>query len=438
MISDMEPAFWPIYTAIAVFVIAYLLVVTEKVNAGVAALTGGLLLLILGIVDWNAAFSQHIGWHTLWLITNMMIIAASIDRSGIVHFAAIRIVQLFSSNGFIILGFMTLVAAVAAALLGSGPALLLLAPLILRIGKLLNIRPVPFLIMSVIACNLGGMTTLVGSVPNMMIGAAADLDTRAFASYLLLPVVFLLLVHMAILLLIFRRELRTSATEKQERAKLDPYAYLAGRRQAVWSLIVLVVLIIGLIWHKQLDMTSSAVASIAALAMIVVNVHSMEDVRKIRERMDFKTLGVIAGFYVIAAGLVETGITGEMAARLLELTNENKSLTALVLFAIVGIFSAVLDPIPLIAGVIPLIETIGFQMEVVRPKDLQSLWLAVALGSGIGSSGTLAGSVAGVLAAGFAYKEGYRFSYLSYLLIALPLTLLALVLGGWYLYTYIL
>ncbi|MDO3409002.1 SLC13 family permease [Saccharibacillus sp. CPCC 101409] len=436
MISEIDTAFWPVYTAAAVFGIAYVLVVTEKINGGLAAWLGALLLLVLGIVDWNAALTHHIYLNALLLLAGMMVTAAAVDRSGIVQFAVLHTVRAVRGSAGAMLALLTLTAALASALLGSGPALLLLAPLILNIGRTLKAGPVPFLIMSVIACNLGGMTTLAGSVPNIMIGSAADMDTRDFIARLLPPALLLLVVHLLLLLLIFRKELRSSAERRAELLRLE--AALPNRRRALLSLGMLALLTAGLLGHEALHMSSGAVAAAAAVLMLAVNARTSEDAAGIREHIDFKTLAVLAGFYVLAAGLVETGIIGEIAARLLELTNENKVGTSLVLFAVSGLLSAVLDPVPLTAAAVPLIQTIGLQMEVIHPADLNELWWALALGAGIGSSGTLAGSVAGVLAAGLAQREGYRFSYLSYLAVAFPLTLLALAAGGWYLYTHIL
>ncbi|OWA36533.1 hypothetical protein B9G55_00105 [Saccharibacillus sp. O16] len=439
MISAIDTAFWPVYTAAAAFGIVYVLVVTEKINGGWAAIVGALLLLVLGIVDWNAALLHHIGLNTLLLLMGIMVTAAGADRSGIVQAIALGIIGRAAGNLPIVLIVVTLFAACTSALLGSGPALLLLAPLILRIGKTLRIGPVPFLIMSVIACNLGGMTTLVGSVPNMMIGSAAGIDTLAFIRVLGIPALLLLAVHLVLLLLIFRRDMQGEGSRRLEDLKaMEPNLYVPDRRRALASLGVLMMLGLGLLLHKQLHLASGTIALVSGLLMLVIHTRSIHDLRKMVEYMDLKTLGVLVGFYVLAGGLVETGITGELTMRLLELTNENKSLTAMVLFVVSGLLAAVLDPIPLTAAAIPLIQAIGIQMEVVRQSDLSSLWWALALGAGIGSSGTLAGSVAGVLAAGLAQKEGYRFSYLSYLVIAFPLTLLALAAGGWYLYTYML
>ncbi len=438
MISAFDTAFWPVYTAAAVFAIVYVLVVTEKINGSLAAGVGALLLLVMGIVDWNAALTHHILWNALLLLLGMTVTAAAADRSGIVQFAALKLIRLCRGSLPAILAAVTLSAAAASALLGSGPALLLLAPLILRLGRTLRIGPVPLLIMSVIACNLGGMTTLVGSVPNMMIGSAAELDTRAFAAHLWIPGLSLLVVHLVLLMVIFRREMRGGASRRAEIQAMEPSLDVSDRPRALLSLGVLILLVAGLLGQEHLRLSSGAIAVYAALLMLLVNVRSAGEARQIRERMDFKTPGVLIGFYILAGGLVETGITGEIATRLLELTNENKSLTALVLFAVSGLLSAVLDPVPLTAAAIPLVQTIGLQMEVVRPSDLNPLWWALALGCGIGSSGTLVGSVAGVLAAGLAQKEGYRFSYFSYLVVAFPLTLLALGAGGWYLYAHIL
>ncbi|NGZ73685.1 ArsB/NhaD family transporter [Saccharibacillus alkalitolerans] len=438
MISEIDTAFWPVYTAAAVFVIVYMLVVTEKINGGLAAMAGALALLLLGIVDWSAALTHHMYVNALLLLVGMAVTAAAADLSGIMHYAALKIVRAVSGSLPAVLIVVTLIAAASSALLGSGPGLLLLAPLILRIGKALRVGPVPLLIMSVIACNLGGMTTLVGSVPNIMIGSAADLDTIDFARRLLPPALLLLAVHLLLLMLIFRKEMRTGSGRRTELEALEPVGYLSGRGRALMSLGVLILLAAGLIWHDNLRADSGTVAVIAAALMLLVNIRSSSEARQIRERLDFKTFGVLIGFYVIAGGLVETGIVGEIAMRLLELTNENKALTALVLFGVSGLLSSVLDPVPLTAAAVPLIQTIGLQVEVVRPSDLNDLWFALALGCGIGSSGTLAGSVAGVLAAGLAQKEGYPFSYLSYLVIAFPLTLLALGAGGWYLWAHIL
>ncbi|GGN97495.1 SLC13 family permease [Saccharibacillus kuerlensis] len=438
MISEIDTAFWPVYTAAAVFAIVYVLVVTEKINGGMAAIVGALVLLILGIVDWNAAFTHHVYLNALLLLLGMMVTSAVADKSGIVHFAALKLIQAFSGNLSAVLISVTLSAAVSSALLGSGPALLLLAPLILRIGKILRIGPVPLLIMSVIACNLGGMTTLVGNVPNMMIGSAAGINTEGFVRHMLPPALLLLVIHFILLMLIFRKEMSGIRSRRAELEKINPASWLSSSRRALLSLSVLLLMVGGLIWHDRLQLSSGTVAAAAAVLMIMINVRSTEDVQQVREKMDFKTLGVLIGFYVLAGGLVETGIISEISMRLLELTNESKVLAALMLFGVTGVLSAVLDPVPLTAAGIPLIQTIGLQMGVVRPSDLNELWWALALGCGIGSSGTLAGSVAGVLAAGFAQKEGYRFSYLSYLIVAFPLTLLALAAGGWYLYAYVL
>lgn len=438
MISAIDTAFWPVYTAAAAFGIVYVLVVTEKINGAVAALLGALVLLVLGIVDWNAALLHHIGLNALLLLIGMTATAAAADQSGVVQAAALKILRMTSGNLSAVLTFVTLLAACAAALLGSGPALLLLAPLILRIGKTLRVGPVPFLIMSVIACNLGGMTTLAGSVPNMMIGSAAGLDTADFVKVLFVPAALLLIVHLALLMLIFRREMGSGRDRREELRRVESSFYVPDRRRAFASLAVLIILAIGLFLHEPLKLASGTIALLCGAAMLLVNARSSADLRQISERMDFKTIGVLIGFYVLAGGLVETGIIGEIAVHLLELTNDNKSLTAMVLFVVAGVFAAVLDPIPLTAAAIPLIQTIGLQMEVVRQADLIPLWWALALGCGIGSSGTLAGSVAGVLAAGLAQKEGYRFSYLSYFIVAFPLTLLALAAGGWYLYAKIL
>ncbi|OWR29333.1 hypothetical protein CDO73_14105 [Saccharibacillus sp. O23] len=438
MISAIDTAFWPVYTAAAVFGIVYVLVVTEKINGAVSAILGALILLVSGIVDWNAALLHHIGLNALLLLLGMMTTAAAADRSGIVQAIALKILRMTSGNLPAVLIFVTLLAAFTASLLGSGPALLLLAPLILRIGKTLRIGPVPFLIMSVIACNLGGMTTLTGSVPNMMIGSAAGMDTPDFAKVLFVPAALLLLVHLALLMLIFRREMGSGADRREELRAMESAIYVPDRRRAIASLAVLILLAFGLVLHEPLKLASGTVAVLSGAAMLMVNARSFAELRQIVERMDFKTPGVLIGFYVLAGGLVETGIVGELAVRLLELANDNKSLTALVVFAVAGLFAAVLDPIPLTAAAIPLIQTIGIQMEVVRQSDLSPLWWALALGCGIGSSGTLAGSVAGVLAAGLAQKEGYRFSYVSYFVVAFPLTLLALAAGGWYLYAKIL
>lgn len=438
MISAIDTAFWPVYTAAAAFGIVYVLVVTEKINGAVSAILGALVLLVSGIVDWNAALLHHIGLNALLLLVGMMVTAAAADRSGVVQVIALKILRMMSGNLPAVLTFVTLLAACTAALLGSGPALLLLAPLILRIGKTLRIGPVPFLIMSVIACNLGGMTTLTGSVPNMMIGSASGMDTADFAKVLFVPAALLLIVHLALLMLIFRREMGGGQDRRAELRAMESSFYMPNRRRAFATLAVLILLAFGLLWHEPLKLASGTVAILSGAALLLINARSSADLRQISERMDFKTPCVLIGFYVLAGGLVETGIIGELAMRLLELTNDNKSLTAMVLFVVAGLFAAVLDPIPLTAAAIPLIQTIGLQMEVVRPSDLSPLWWALALGCGIGSSGTLAGSVAGVLAAGLAQKEGYRFSYFSYFIVAFPLTLLALAAGGWYLYMKIL
>ena len=174
--------------AITVFVIAYILIASDRINKTLVALCGGAIVLALGIVEADDAFFSHetgIDWNVIFLLFGMMIIVGVLRQTGVFEYIAIWAAKRANGSPLRIMILLVLVTAFASALLDNVTTVLLIAPVTLLVCERLAINPVPFLIAEVLASNIGGASTLVGDPPNIIIASRAGLSFNDF------------LVHMA-------------------------------------------------------------------------------------------------------------------------------------------------------------------------------------------------------------------------------------------------
>ena len=198
-----------------VFVIAYALIATEKLDRTFVALVGGLLLVALGVISQEQAF-EAIDLNVIFLLAGMMILAGGLGRTGFFEFIAGWAIHLSRGQPFRLLVMLSIFTAVLSALLDNVTTAVLLAPVTLSIAKRLRVSPTPYLIAMVMASNIGGTATLIGDPPNILIGSAAGLDFGAFLANLAPVVVLIMVAFIGIMWLAVRphasRTMRTGST----------------------------------------------------------------------------------------------------------------------------------------------------------------------------------------------------------------------------------
>lgn len=414
--------------AIAIFLIIYALIISEKIHRTIVAMIGGVLMVAFGIVDQTEAL-HHIDFNTLGLLVGMMIIVSITADTGLFKYIAVWAAKKSKGNPVSILVTLSLITAVGSAFLDNVTTVLLMVPVTFSITRQLNVPPVPFLITQILASNIGGTATLIGDPPNIMIGSAVEELTFMAFIYNLAPVVVVIMaVLLPIFVLLFRKRIGTTPEAKQRIMDMDEKALIQDRGLLVKSLIVLGLTILGFFLHQALHLESATVALAGAfLLLLMTGEHKMEEAFT---KVEWTTIFFFVGLFVLVSGLIETGVIAELAAKAIELTDGDVVATSLLILWLSAIASAFLDNIPFVATMIPMIQEMG-NMGV---SNLEPLWWSLALGACLGGNGSLIGASANLIVAGMSGKEGHPIKFVQFLKYGFPLMLLTVAIAHVYIY----
>ncbi len=424
-----------IYIAVIIFLVTYAIIITEKINRAVIALLGAILMIGFGIVDLDAAFTHHIEWGTITLLIGMMILVGITNKTGVFQYAAVKAAKMAGGEPIRILLMLSVLTAVASALLDNVTTVLLVVPVTFSITRILGVNPVPFLISEVLFSNIGGTATLIGDPPNIMIGGAnPHLTFNAFLFNLAPVIIVISAVILYILYLIYRKQMSADEATKQKIMNLNENEYITDYPLMKKCLIVLGLTILGFMLHSVLHLDAAVVAIGGATILMLIGVkeHDMEEVF---HSVEWITIFFFAGLFTLVGGLVDVGIIKNIALAMLDLTEGNIPMAGLLILWVSGIASATIDNIPFVATMIPLIQDMGTGLGLATDSpEINALWWSLALGACLGGNGTIIGASANVIVAGMAAREGNGFSYMDFLKIGAPITLVTLIIATVYIY----
>lgn len=414
--------------AIVVFLITYAFIVTEKIHRTIIAMSGGIIMVLLGIIGQEKAL-LHIDFNTLGLLTGMMIIVAITSETGLFKYIAIRAAKKVKGDPLKLLLVLCTITALGSAFLDNVTTVLLMVPVTFSITRQLRVNPIPYLIAEIIASNVGGTSTLIGDPPNIMIGSAVkELTFMAFIENLTAITFFILFVNIAILAFIFRKQLRTSPELKANLMDLDEKEEITDKKLLIKALIALFFTIIGFFLHQLFHLESATVALAGAFLLLLLTGEKYLD--KAFSKVEWTTIFFFIGLFVLVSGLIETGVISLLADYSVHLTGGDVKSTSILILWVSAIASAFIDNIPFVATMIPLIKEMGS----LGITNLDPLWWSLSLGACLGGNGTLIGASANVIVAGLAAKEGYSISFGKFLLIAFPLMILSIIICTIYIY----
>jgi len=419
-----QQAIW----AIGLFLVIYALIISEKIHRTIVAMIGAALMVALGVVDQHAAIG-HIDFNTLGLLIGMMIIVNVTAETGLFKFIAIVAAKKAKGEPIRILIALTLITAACSAFLDNVTTVLLMVPVTFSITRQLKVPPFPYLFTQIIASNVGGTATLIGDPPNIMIGSAVkELTFMAFIGNLAPIAILILLIHLPLFVLLFRKQLKTTAELKLGIMQLDTSGIIADRRLLRKCLIVIGLTIGGFFAHQALHLESATVALAGAfLLLLLTGEHAMENALT---RVEWTTIFFFVGLFVVVSGLVETGVIARIAQGAMEWTGGDPLASSMLILWLSAIASAFVDNIPFVATMIPLIQEMG-RMGV---DNLEPLWWSLALGACLGGNGTLVGASANLIVAGLSGKEGHPIKFVQFLKLGFPLMLLSIVISSIYVY----
>lgn len=406
--------------AVAVFLIVILLIITERVHRTAAAMAGAVVLILTGVMSAEKALS-YIDFNTIGVLVGMMIFVAIVRQSGMFEYIAVRAAKAVHGDPWKIMVAFTLITALLSAILDNVTTVLLVGPMSIAIARMLKIDPVPFLMGQILASNVGGTATLIGDPPNIMIGSAAHLSFMDFLENTGFAVLFILVVLILLMKVVYEKKIELGTVDTGAIEKLDPSKSITNRALMRKGIIVLICVIIGFMFHDKLGIESSVIALTAAAVMLIIG---REDVDQAIQGVEWTTILFFMSLFVVVGGLTETGIIKELASKIIGATNGHPMVTMLVLLWASALLSSILDNIPFVATLIPLI--LAMQAD---GMDVTSFWWAISLGACLGGNGTMIGASANVVLSDISTKHGYPITFKSYLKVGMPFMLLSIVIS---------
>jgi len=427
----------PLWVSSILFVVTYAVIVSEKVNRAIVSLLGAGLMVMLGVLNQETAISG-IDFNTLGLLTGMMVIVAITKRSGVFQYIAVWSAKKVKAHPWGILLMLSIVTAVFSALLDNVTTVLLIVPVTLLICHELDLSPYPYLFAEIFASNIGGTATLIGDPPNIMIGSAVHLTFNDFLFNLAPIVPLILLVTLGIIYAVWGRKLKATSEARERIMRFREKDAITDARLLKQSLFVLFLVISGFVLAQPLQLEPASIAMFgAAFLLLLSNLRrspeqQSENVQKIFSKVEWVTIFFFIGLFVAVKGIEQAGVLEILADRALGMTGGDMTLTAMTILWISAIASAIVDNIPFVATMIPLIKSMAPTFG--GAENLMPLWWSLALGACLGGNGSLVGASANLIVAGFAERSGHRIRFLPFMAAAFPLMILSVLIASVYIY----
>jgi Na+/H+ antiporter NhaD/arsenite permease-like protein len=424
---------------ILVFVIVYLFIATEWVDKTIAAVVGGGLVVGLHLIGYEEAL-RAIDLNVLFLLIGMMVVVNTLSETGVFEWLAIRLARLARGNGLIVAVLFMVLTAILSAFLDNVTTVILMAPITILLAQLLEIPVVPLLIMEAIFSNIGGTATLVGDPPNILIGSQAHLSFNDFIFNLSPPVLVSMVVLLGLMGLMFGRQMSTRPETRLRIARSRPEKAIIQPDVLIKSLVVFALILAGFFCGRLLDIEPGIIALVGGLVMVAVCKKSLH---RALAGVEWDTILFFAGLFMMVAALEAHGVFTALGEFILSACKGNLMLTAFAVLWVSALASTIVNNIPLVMAMIPLVQGIvpefAGQMGLVDPAAIQSqiaaplLW-SLALGACFGGNGTLVGASANVVIAQMANRNNCPITFMGFTKYGFPFMLISLVVASAYIY----
>ncbi|MCP4419331.1 MAG: ArsB/NhaD family transporter [Chloroflexi bacterium] len=407
-----------------IFIVALGFIFTEKVHRTIVGIAGAVAMvgvgLALGFYNEEEAVSA-IDFETLALLFGMMVLVALLQPTGFFEYLAIMAGRWSKGNAirlFILLGTLTTVLSM---FLDNVTTVVLIAPVTILITEILGLNPIPFLMSEAILSNTGGVGTLVGDPPNVLIGSSIGLTFNDFLTHSLPIIVVAWFATLALLIWLFRPQLVTSPRAAKRIKNLDPTRALAHPKNARKVLIVLGVAVLLFFVHHILEISPAYVAlGGAATALLWIR---PEELEPIFEHVEWSVLIFFAGLFVMVGGLEAAGVMEEATSLFAAMADSvSPQLFGVLMIWIVAFLSAIVDNIPITVAMIPVLQNLS-----TTGIDVTPLWWALVFGAGLGGNGSIIGSTANIVVVSLSEKTRHPITAAYWLKRGFPAMIVSLI-----------
>jgi Na+/H+ antiporter NhaD/arsenite permease-like protein len=411
------------------------LIATEKLHKTVAALAGMTVIFFasyiatpfeatLFILDFETAL-LYIDFEVIFLILGMMIVVFILEETGILNWLAYWAYRVSRGRIWMLVVVLMLLTAVASALLDNVTTMLLMAPITLQIALALDLNPLSLLMPEVLAANVGGIATLIGTPTNILIGSFAGLSFNDFVVNLTPGVILALIGLIAYVQFVYRKEYHSVGSKLSPAlsAKLAENAQITQPVELRKAGIVFAGMLVLFVLGGPLNLPPAVTALIGSTVLLI---WIQPDVDEIIRAVDWTTLLFFIGLFVVVGAIQEVGLISLIAVIVGDLVGENLTLAVVLVVYLAAFVSMVVDNIPFAAAMLPVV---GYLTLTIPGAENGVLFYTLSVGAAMGGNGSLIGASPNLVTAGIAERAGYRITYLNFMKVGLPSMILTVTLG---------
>ena len=407
--------------AVILFIVALVVIATERVHRTKVALGGAVLMLLTQTIDQHQAF-EAIDWNTIGLLAGMMLMVKVTEPTGVYTWLAIKAGQFSRGRPLAVVWALAGTTALLSAFLDNLTTVLLMVPITFLLADALDIDPIPLVIIEILVSNIGGTATLIGDPPNILIAGATGLSFTAFISNLAPVALVSFAVITTGLYFVFRRRLHVEPDARARVMDLDAARSIEDLSELKRTVPILVATIFLFFAHQALHLEPATVAMTGATVMLFASRQKLEDSLA---GIEWPTLFFFLGLFVMVGALEETGAIDEVAQGIASVTAGDRTAELLGITWASALGSAVVDNIPFTAAMIPVVESLQADGD-------DAYWWALALGACYGGNATLIAAAANVAAAGMASRAGHPIGFIYFLKIGVPVTIVSMIIATAY------
>ncbi len=415
--------------SLIVFAILYVCIATERIEKAVAAILGAGAVLFLHLISFEDAI-KSIDMNVIFLLVGMMTCVRILGDTGFFEWVAISIAKKARGNALVIMALLLFATMVFSALLDNVTTIVLMAPVTILIAQILELPATLFIVLEAVASNIGGTATLIGDPPNIIIGSQAHLSFNDFLVHLAPGIALAGLIFIVTVVFFYRKKLRVPDSIRVRVLDAEPELAIYDRKKLIRALVVFGMIFAGFLAHRLLRVQAGIVA-LSGMAIILLVCQSESD--RALKAVEWDVILFFIGLFIVIGSLERNGVLDILAEWIMLICGKNLFLSCLVILWGSAILSAVLDNIPFVMAMMPLVQKLivanGGEATGSHP-----LFWALAMGACLGGNGTLIGASANIVAAKIGEKNGYPITFFGFMKVSLPLMFQSLIVSTVYLW----
>ncbi|UYP01033.1 SLC13 family permease [Oceanotoga sp. DSM 15011] len=366
-----------------------------------------------------------VSFETLGILLGMMIIVEIMKESGFFTFTAVNVIKLSRNKFWTAIFLLMIVVILFSAFLDNLVTIILIAPIIFLISDTLNIDPAPLMMLSIFVDNIGGMSTLIGSPLNIVLGSVGKLDFTQFLITMLPLTIISFLITFFMFKATYKEDTSNFSEKLKKLSEMDPKKAIQDKNSMIKSLIIFVIVLLGFMFHSIINMNIAIIAISGSMVLMLLTKRDFESMAK---QLDWDTMFFYAGLFIVTFSLQEIGVIDVISNLFIPLIN-----TPLVLMLIIMWVGALVIPfLSAVPGTLLIAPVVGVLISKGAPFEL---WYAYAIGANLGTNLTPLGAVQNIVGASLIQKQtGKEIGFAEYMKMASLTVLATLIVGTLYLF----